>query len=193
VSQAYPLAWPGGIPRAKKRSQSRFEWHTVAQCVAELRRQIGILNGAYLVISSNIPLKTDGNPYSDPGRLPDPGAVAWFQLHGKAYCFPCDQWSTVEENFWAIAKHIEAMRGMLRWGVGSIEQQFAGFKALAPGESCWDVLGLHPNANQAEVLKSYRAMARDAHPDTPGGSTEAMQRLNQARDEAIAALKGVTA
>ena len=152
-AQAFPLSWPAGVPRIRRSVRSQFGAHSVAEGVKEIRRQLTLLGARLPVISSNIPLKSDGNPYSDPGRMADAGAAVYFQLHGKPYCLPCDRWDRVEHNFWAIAKHLEAMRGMQRWGVGSVEQQFAGFKALAATshEAWWDVLECLPTADTATV------------------------------------------
>jgi hypothetical protein len=189
TSQAFPLSWPTGVPRIRRSVRSQFGAHSVAEGVKEIRRQLSLLGARLPVISSNIPLKADGNPYSDPGRMADPGAAVYFQLKDKPYCLPCDRWDRVEHNFWAIAKHLEAMRGMQRWGVGSVEQQFAGFKALAAQsqETWWNVLECLPSADIDTINAQYRTRARSAHPDA-GGSHELMARLNQARDSALAEL-----
>jgi hypothetical protein len=79
---------------------------------------------------------------------------------------------------------------MQRWGVGSVEQQFAGFKALAAGENWWDVLECRPDASREIIEAQYRTRIRTAHPDT-GGLHQAMSRLNVARDEAIASQKAL--
>lgn len=66
----------------------------------------------------------------------DRGAAVYFEMKGKPVSLACDKWNRVEDNIWAIAKHIEALRGQQRWGVGSIEQAFRGYTALpAIGES----------------------------------------------------------
>lgn len=181
------------VGRIRRSVRSQFGAHSVAEGVKEIRRQLTLLGARLPVISSNIPLKSDGNPYSDPGRMADPGAAVYFQLSGKPYCLPCDRWDRVEHNFWAIAKHLEAMRGMQRWGVGSVEQQFAGFKALAASsestEPWWDVLCCRADATADMINNQYRTRARTAHPDA-GGSHAAMARLNQARESALAAATG---
>src|SRR3546814_7334655 len=69
----------------------------------------------------------------------------------------------------AIAKHIEAIRGMDRWGVGSIDQAFAGYQALPAPEQWFQVLGLRASATKHEVDVAYRNKARDAHPDQANG------------------------
>ena len=187
--QAYPLKWPNGVPRIKVRVTSQFADRSIAACIPLLREELSRLRATGVVISTNIPLKPNGDPYSDKTKLPDPGVAVYFQLDGRDYCMPCDKWATVEENLWAIAKNVEAMRGMRRWGVGSTEQAFAGFKALtatATEENWWDVLDVQPNASSDYIQAAYRTLIRTAHPDVPGGSEAAMQRLNSARDRALA-------
>lgn len=49
------------------------------------------------------------------------------------------------------------------------------------------VLGLTHDASERDVHEARRRLAKTAHPDT-GGSVEAMQRLNDAADAALAAL-----
>ncbi len=190
TGQAFPLSWPVGIPRVRSRSAARFGEHSVAEGVKEIRRQLSLLGAHLPVISSNIPLKGNGDPYSDPGRMADPAAAVYFQLSKRPYCLPCDRWDRVEHNLWAIGKHLEAMRGMQRWGVGSVEQQFAGFKALTAGENWWDVLECPPDSPRDVIEAQYRTRIRTAHPDV-GGSDQAMARLNVARDEAIKSLSAL--
>src|SRR3546814_17103392 len=81
----------------------------------------------------------------------------------------------------AIAKHIEAIRGMDRWGVGSIDQAFAGYQALPAPEQWFQVLGLRASATKHEVDVAYRNKARDAHPDQANGDHAKMQRRSDER------------
>ena len=67
-----------------------------------------------------------------------------------------------------------------------VEQAFTGFVALPAPKSPWDVLGVPRGASQDEIDAAYRQRAKTAHPDA-GGSSDAMQALNEARE---AALKG---
>ncbi len=50
------------------------------------------------------------------------------------------------------------------------------------------VLGLVPPYDHDQVVRAYRAAAMRAHPDRPGGSTIAMQRVNAAKAAMDAAL-----
>ncbi|MCC5640284.1 J domain-containing protein [Nostoc sp. CHAB 5844] len=79
------------------------------------------------------------------------------------------------------------MRGMERWGVGSVKQAFAGYQALPPSKEkkWWELLGVDVRASDDEVRKAYRELARQHHPDKAnGGSTEKMAELNAAYSQA---------
>jgi hypothetical protein len=140
-----------------------------------------------MTLSTNVPLREDGLPYSNPGRLADPGVALYFNLDKVDYCLPCDRWATVEHNVWAVAKHIEAMRGMRRWGVGTTNQAFAGYKALpASTARPWrEVLGIAGGHITREFIEGqFKSLLRVRHPDA-GGSHEKMAELNRAREEAL--------
>ena len=92
-------------------------------------------------------------------------------------CFACDRWETIRENMQEVAKTIEALRGIERWGSGSmVEQAFTGFVSLPPPRSPHDVLGVRPGATREEIDAAFRQKAKTAHPDN-GGSVAAMQEL----------------
>jgi DnaJ-domain-containing protein 1 len=74
----------------------------------------------------------------------------------------------------SIAKHIEALRGQERWGVGSLSQALAGYR-LSPAAPelpelrWWNVLEVSPEATIDEIKLAYRAKAKQAHPDNREG------------------------
>jgi hypothetical protein len=188
---AHPLSWPLGWKRTKFRTHSRFgKWNappTVAKgrdaIIAELRR-MGVPD-FHVVISTNIPLRRDGLPYSNQKEPDDTGSAVYFKLDGKDCVLACDKWNTVGDNLWAIAKHIEALRGQERWGVGTIEQAFAGYARLPEKtEDSWhEVLGVKPNATIEDVKTAYRSKANIAHPDK-GGTVEDFQKIQRAYENA---------
>lgn len=196
---AYPLSWPLGWKRTDRPRHSRFGRHnppTVAQgrdgVIAELAR-MGCPS-YNVVISSNVPLKRDGLPYSNQKEPQDTGVAVYFRVDGKPTVLACDKWNTVGDNLWAIAKHVEALRGQDRWGVGSLAQAFAGYQQLEEKTeaSCWDVLeippptapGLSQQNRENHVMDAYRRKARETHPDS-GGSPEAFDRVVKAKDMAL--------
>lgn len=195
---AYPLSWPLGWPRTREPQRSRFGTYYKKPSLAAGRdgvlAELARLGALGIVISTNIELRRDGLPYSNRTEPRDKGAAVYFTLKNKPRVLACDRWSTVGDNLHAIAKHIEALRGQDRWGVGSVEQAFAGYAALperSETESCWAVLGVRMDATPAQIQQAYRDLARSWHPDT-GGSNELMTKLNRARDEALASLGGTS-
>lgn len=191
-NKAYPLSWPMGWPRTKNYSVRRSEFgaHSMADASAEILRQVKLLGGRAVVISTNIELRQDGLPYSNRRQPNDAGAAVYFMLNSKPLVLACDKWRTVEDNLWAIAKHIDALRGQQRWGVGSIEQAFAGYTALPPanGSSAinwWSVLGVAAHAPTEDIKAAYRALVKVHHPDA-GGSAEKFVVVQKAYDAAKA-------
>lgn len=189
MTDTFPLNWPVGRLRATHREVSRFDtsW---SMALDSLRYEIRKLGGTGLVISSNVPLTAHGFPsLRSTGRITDPGVAVYFTLHRKPMCFACDRWTLVEDNTQAIAKTIQALRGIERWGSGSmVSQAFTGFVALPAPEQPWQVLGLNtsrPTLEQVEL--AHRKLAGQHHPDR-GGDTDYMARINAARDALYAEL-----
>jgi hypothetical protein len=193
MTQAFPLQWPAGWPRAKSRKSATFKstdnrgWKvevTVAGACRRLQEQLDLLRASYVTLSTNLEPRLDGQPRSGQREPADPGAAVYFRLLGQDVALACDKWDRVADNIVAIAKHIEALRGMERWGVGTAAQAFAGYQALPAPEQWWEVLGIHADADPLQINAAYRAKARTAHPDQ-GGSDAAMARLNAARDRGL--------
>lgn len=210
---AFPLSWPTQWPRTEpyKRRGAPFHRHSYGadypgnrghrtklsmnDAVDELYRNLRLIGvGDYnVIVSTNVQLRLDGVPYSNRAAPSDPGAAIFFKLKGKPCVLACDKWNRVEDNLSAIARHIEALRGQERWGVGSVEQAFAGYTALPPaghtvGRSWWDILGCAHDAPYEVARDAFREKARAAHPDS-GGSNEAMALINGAWSEASTAFQ----
>lgn len=181
-TEAYPLTWPLGRPRARYRESARFKT-ALGAAISNVQREVDLLGGRNMIISSNLPLRRDGMPMARAGYIGDVGVAVYFDLKKKPMCFACDRWDRVDDNMQAIAKTIEALRGIERWGSGSmVEQAFTGFTALPAPEQPWQTLGLpdsHPTREQIE--DAHRRLAMKHHPDR-GGDSETMGRINAARD-----------
>jgi len=186
---AYPLTWPAGWKRTQWPQRSRFGEYSTAQAVDEVLNELRQLSAKNIVISTNYILRNDGLPRSGQAQPRDTGVAVYFDLNKKPHVLACDRWHKVEHNLHAIAMHVDALRGQNRWGVGTIEQAFTGYAALPEPqkESWWGTLGLtSQNATQDEINTAWKKLAFANHPDR-GGSTEAMARINTARDEGLKA------
>jgi hypothetical protein len=140
---AFPLHWPAHRKRTTNPARANFhrksmgehgyrskEKLTIADSRDRLYRELGSMNATGVVISSNLQLKIDGQPRSGQSEPRDSGVAVYFQLSKHPHCLSCDKWDRCADNLAAIAKHVEAMRGQLRWGVADVASMFAGFKAL---------------------------------------------------------------
>lgn len=196
--QASPLHWPFGKPRTApgKRTRAAFSREpshatTVHRERMNLAREMRLLGVRSYLISSNLALRLDGEPRSGQAEPADPGVAVYFALANRPTVLACDRWDRVADNLRAIVKHIEAIRGQDRWGVGTIEQAFAGYAALPPpsgpdqpGERTWrEVMGFGPREHivLADIGIRYRALAKER-----AGDEAALRDLNVARDQARA-------
>ena len=139
------------------------------------------------VISTNVELRQDGLPYSGRRAPEDPGAAVYFELAGRPHVIACDRWRTVEENLRAIAKTIEATRGIERWGASTLEESFGGYAALpesAGGRHWTQELGVDLSASADEIRAAYKRRSMETHPDR-GGSDEAFHATTQALNDAL--------
>ena len=186
MTQAYPLSWPLRQPRTpagRRETKRGAESLKLHRARVLLEQEVRRLAGRNLVMSSNLLLRLDGLPRSGQPVPEDPGVAVYFRRRDVDLVFACDRWRTPEQNLRAIVQHIEALRGMERWGVGTLDQAFTGYRALpetASTEAWWSVLGLGEIPTSVEVLRvAYRKAARAAHPDK-GGTDATMARVNAA-------------
>lgn len=208
----YPLQWPEGWKRTDyvRRGVPKFLGRFTQDRDDVVRRLSR--RGSRIVITSDLPLRNDGLPYAN-ATASDPGiAVYWIETKFKngiasntEHVLACDKWRRIGDNMRAIAKTLEALNGIERWGASQIvERAFAGFAALPPGSSgvaggpvkrSWrEVIGgVWPALASSELLAiakaRHRAAIAEAHPDRGGDHTRAAE-LNAAMAEAEADLGG---
>lgn len=224
--EAFPLAWPDGWQRTPQHLQkdgAHFRVGDGYEGSGDQRRyvgkrmisfdrarqlltdELGRLNARGVILSTNVPLRLDGNPRADAAsrRMDDPGVAVYFQLKGKPMVMAADGYSNIAANLRSLGLAIEALRQLERHGGGvMMERAFAGFTALpapegsAPKRAWWVVLnyGEDPESrldlSADEVEARFRTLAKRRHPDADGGSKEAMAELNQAREDAVRDLGG---
>lgn len=196
MTQAYPLKWPAGIPETRNRIDSQFKnggFLTPDRAVRDVLNELRMLNASHIVISTNVPIRNDGLPYADAARrkIDNPGVAVYFMRKEKQQVFACDKYLTVPENMRAIAKTIEALRGIERWGTGdAVDRAFSGFTALpAPamemGRHWSSVLDCPASADFDDIKTAYNRMAKKYHPDNQAtGDAARMAEINAAYDQA---------
>lgn len=214
---AHPLCWPDGWTRtpaharqqdgifATRRTDGGFGSVSITfdRARRSLAEELGRLKAVGVVLSSNVPLRVDGQPHGGSGdrRYDDPGIAVYFSYKGKPMVMAADRYLSTAGNMRSLALAIEAMRALERHGGGlMMERAFAGFTALPPPAGStpkrpwWEVLKYSADPEEREILSApevearWRSMAKKAHPDQ-GGSAEAMAELNQAKDDAVAEIE----
>jgi hypothetical protein len=150
------------------------------------------MGGTNVVVSTNLPLFRDGYPIASGMEPKDPGVAVYFRLKGKSMVFACDRYFYVYENIQAIARTIEALRGIERWGASDMmERAFSGFNALTdgPSEDWREVFGFKPfeTVTKKMVESRHRKLVKQHHPDK-GGDRHAFERVMRAREAAMADL-----
>lgn len=187
--EAYPLQWPGGYPRTARPSDKyKFYPGSLSGEISGLKDELKRMKATGLVVSTNIPLKADGNPYATYSKPADVGVAVYFSVNNKALALCCDKWNSVEANLRALTMSVDAMRGLDRWGVSEImNRAFMGFKALpekAASFPWWDVLGLSRTCTRNEIEAAYKTKIKIHHPDN-GGDTVKWQELQEAYQQGL--------
>ena len=202
----FPLQWPEGWKRATTRygkgtgyNQAKFE-AVFTRDRDSVIRQLK-MRGSQVVITSDLPTRSDGLPYAS-STCNDPGIAVYWVEKGRERVIACDRWRKIDLNLRAIEMSIEAMRGLDRWGASEmVERAFAGFAALpaAGGTSVespevaavvirswqgvFEVQPLVDILSPVDLLAVVRARHRDMikkhHPDL-GGDAEIAIELNAA-------------
>lgn len=191
-----PTVWPGPKVYAK-RSPFKTQW---TKTLGMLEREIKHLGGSHVEfavdvrgprdINQNGTLRADARPQS---RV----IVSFRQRDGKRLQFPCGTFTFWQDKVYAIAKALEALRMVERYGVSSTSQ-YEGFKALpAAGQSTptmtLDVAATvlsnyHPSLTPLEVVRNrdaatsaLRSARAKAHPDVNGGDHSKWDVVETAR------------
>lgn len=193
----YPLSWPPEFARTPPhdREKTRFGkrgergWKTSLTTLQAFDRVLAEtsaftqtghpwrINPAYIVVSTNIEVRrSDQRPRADRRAPDDPGVAVYLTLDDEAYCLPCDRWTSVAGNLAAIAAHLQAIRGIERWGVGDLRASFKGFQSLPdPNRVIWrDVFGYEPGARPElhDLEARYKRLRSKRHPDRDGNAHE---------------------
>lgn len=184
------LCWPAGWPRTEQPRMAHF-MTALPAAVDSIGYEVGRIGGSDLVISCDGQRGKRGDLLSEQPSWIDQGVAVYFVVKGDQRVLPCDRWNRLRDNLQAIAKTLEALRGIERWGTKQIvDAAFEGFKALPapepiePERPWWEVLGVAESADPVVIDAAYRALAKRVHPDRPGGDAAAFRAITTAYEAA---------
>lgn len=170
-----PLLWPSDKQRTREeeRRASPFQTTLAAAC-ADVRNELRLLEATEVVVSANGP------------GVGDPGVAVYFQRLRRTLCLACDRWLRVQDNVYAIALTVRALRGVSRWGTADMAAAvFDGFGTVSgppPRRASvlwWQVLGVQPRASTRTIATRYRELVFRHHPDR-GGDPQILRKINRA-------------
>lgn len=134
--------------------------------------------------------RLDGKPYAD-AKPEHPGVIFSMETRFGRVSYPCDTFTTWQDNLRAIALALEALRKVDRYGVTRRGEQYRGFLAL---ESATAMPSGFATAHDAQAFirelggydadetwtpRVFRDAQRKAHPDL-GGDAATFQRVSLA-------------
>lgn len=185
------LAWlvtfrplDGHLPCAYRSSQFRGSWSSTVELLERELRAVGARRAILEVALSERDFRVDGLPranaraYSPAVRLSFEASRVTGQPSLRYEVGTYDDW---QDNVRAIAKGLEALRAVDRYGVTKRGEQYAGWKQLPAG-----VGGDGDPARGRELIDragSVTAALKAAHPDH-GGDPDDFRDVIAARDAA---------
>ncbi len=135
-------------------------------------------------------IRQDGWPRSD-CRAYAPVILTFRRPNGQSVSMPCDTYAHWNDNLRAVAKSLEALRAVDRYGVTANGEQYRGFAALTDnaysmthGQAIGWLAALYETTSAAverDAERFVRTALKDCHPDSPRGNPEKFKRAMAAR------------
>lgn len=192
--------WPGELTRNRTRSQFKASLGATLQL---LDREIWHLTDTrsqresaecLIAIPAGDLWRLDGRPRAH-AVAEHPGVIFSLESKHGALSYPCDTFTTWQDNLRAVALALEALRKVDRYGVTKRGEQYRGFLAIeataAPAgfatlDDALAFLGKFVGLGPAEMkviegapARGLRRAQRDTHPDH-GGDAAMFQRVSLA-------------
>lgn len=122
--------WPGQM--TARRTRSNFS-ALMTDRLELLRRELRMLGAKNIELLVAIPaeqFRLDGYPRAT-ARAEHPGIILSFDTPNLGHLsYPCDSFDRWEDNLYGVAKSLEALRMVDRYGVTKRGEQYRGFLAL---------------------------------------------------------------
>ena len=192
--------WPGDLTADREISRFRVSGPgymskptplttTLGQLEVELRA-LGAREVELLVAIAPADFRLDGKPRAQ-AKAMHPGVILSFDSNVGHLSYPCDTFTTWQDNLRAVALALEALRKVDRYGVTKRGEQYRGFLAIeanampAGFTTTTDAIAFlasfsdAPRAAEVPPRLLLRLAQRRSHPDH-GGTAETFQRVTLA-------------
>lgn len=193
--------WPGEKTPSYQRKRSPFKtiWTSVITHLEREIRQLGGRNVVFRLQVTQWDVNLNGTLRAN-ARIREPGVIIQFaagRLKGApTLLYRCDRFPFWQDNVSAIARGLEALRLVDRYGVTPTGEQYAGFKALPSNTSptlsttaAAEIIGSFAPEASVVAIASDPATAKYAvriaihktHPDRNNGGRADYDRVDAAR------------
>ena len=188
--------WADPLTPGEERKRSQFK-AGYQQTLDLLFREAEMLGAERLVLQVDLQpsqIRRDGLPKEGARYGSNPGVIVSFGSRHGPLRYATDVYDDWKANLRAIALGLAALRAVDRYGVSKRGEQYRGWTAIAaatPGRGpfatpadaqTWMRLCAreHHIGGWADWGGLYRLLAKEMHPDAPGGSTDLWERLDAA-------------
>lgn len=187
-------AWPGTLTLRRKRSDFASPLSSTMEVLRRELRQLAAKNARLQIAIDAGAFRLDGKPRAT-AKPEHPGVILTLDSKHGPLSYPCDTFTTWQDNLRAIALALEALRKVDRYGVTKSGEQYRGFRAIeataalagfANTDEALAFLGTFSQLGLAEMkaipnapARALRRAQRAAHPDT-GGDVTTFRRVTLA-------------
>jgi hypothetical protein len=186
------VAWPGKQTTSRKRGAFKAGYTDTLRLLDRELRHLGARSVVFQVAMDASDIRLDGQPRAG-ARARHPGVIVSFESKHGPLSYPCDTFSSWEDNVRAIALALEHLRTVDRYGVTKTGEQYRGWSKLpppivTPAPMSEDIAygTLFEFGGGEEITKEnldqiYRRAAMATHPDR-GGSAEKFKLVARAKE-----------
>ena len=189
------IDWPAELDRtpvAERKRTQKFDstiGSTTSAIASEMDR-MGIDDWRASTASGGAHVKSNGLPKAS-ANPEDPSFVLRWTDDGEQFAVACDAYDRLEDNAREVYLWVNETRMRDQRAVTTGQAGFAAAALPGPDDDivvagaaetpAHEVLGVAPDASDAEVERAFREQAKERHADV-GGSNEEMVKLQQARE-----------
>ncbi len=178
--------WPTSLTVGRKRSQFNTSYSKTLELLDRELRYLKADHVVFQIALAEADIRRDGKPRAD-ARPAHPGVILAFDSKFGPLSYPCDTFTTWEDNLRAIALALECLRTVDRYGVTRRGEQYQGWQCLTgPGakmtrEAAIELLKQF-REKDGSLEDAYRNALGKLHPDRNGGDEAPFKRLQEAAD-----------
>lgn len=186
-----PLTYWPKPPTAERRfSPFKMLWRKVLDLLEYELRRLDARDVVIFLDVTSADIRNDGALRSGAVVRSPRVLLSFTGRHGPQF-YPCDAFATWQDNLHAVARSLEALRMIDRYGVSCSGEQYRGFTPLPSPQTAREeaarILARHGDGDAARILTDgeyrtavWRAASKATHPDQ-GGDAARFSQVQEAR------------